>query len=65
MYIFQIKTYRWGGCMVALVSGNQVDTFIEHLKENFYKDCPAAQNRNLNEIVFPTQPGAGAAIIKL
>lgn len=50
--------------MVALVSRDQVETFIEHLKENFYKDLPAAQNRNLGDIVFPTHPGAGATIIE-
>lgn len=51
--------------MVALVSENEVKSFIEHLKENYYKNLPAAVGRNLDQIVFATQPGSGAAIFNL
>ncbi|XP_057367540.1 N-acetylgalactosamine kinase-like [Daphnia carinata] len=55
----------WGGCMVALVPENGVKSFIDHLKENYYKNLPAARDRDLNEVLFATQPGSGAAIFNL
>lgn len=57
--------YRWGGCMVALVSENGVKSFIDHLKENYYKSLPAADGRDLDQVIFATQPGSGAAIFTL
>jgi len=55
----------WGGCIVALVPEEGAQSYIDYLKENYYKDLPSALNRNLDEVIFATQPGAGAAIIKL
>lgn len=51
--------------MVALVPENEVKSFIDHLKENYYKNLPTARGRDLDEIVFATQPGSGAAIFNL
>jgi len=48
--------------MVALVPENGVTAFIDHLKENFYKDLPAAQGRDVDQVIFATEPGAGASI---
>ena len=56
---------RWGGCMVALVPEGEAQTYIDYLKENYYKELPSVVNRDLDEVVFPTQPAAGAAIITL
>ncbi len=62
---FLVLSLRWGGCMVALVSENGVESFIDHLKENYYKNLPAASDCNLDRIVFATEPGSGASIINL
>lgn len=51
--------------MVALVAENGVKSFINYLKENYYKNLPAALYRNLDQVVFATQPGSGAAIYTL
>ena len=51
--------------MVALVSENGVVSFIDHLKENYYKYLPAADDRNLNQVIFATEPGSGAAILNV
>ena len=50
---------------MALVPEEGAQSYIDYLKENYYKDLPSALNRNLDEVIFATQPGAGAAIIKL
>ena len=51
--------------MVALVPEGEAQTYIDYLKENYYKELPSVVNRDLDEVVFPTQPAAGAAIITL
>ena len=51
--------------MVALVAESGVETFISYLKENYYRNLPAAIDRNLEQVVFATQPGSGAAIYSL
>lgn len=51
--------------MVALVSENGLKSFIDHLKENYYKFLPAASGRDLDQVVFATQPGSGASIFNL
>ena len=48
--------------MVALVPENGVNDFINHLKENYYQYLPAASGRDLDQVIFATQPGSGAAI---
>lgn len=51
--------------MVALVAEDKVTDFIDHLKEKFYRDLPAARDRDLEQVIFATQPGAGASIFTL
>lgn len=51
--------------MVALVAENGVESFIKYLKENYYRHLPAALDRNLEQVVFATQPGSGASIYTL
>ena len=48
--------------MVALVNENNVENFIQFLKVNFYETLPNARDCDLNQMVFATQPGAGASI---
>lgn len=51
--------------MVALVSESDVESFINHLKENYYRHLPAAKGRDLDQVIFATQPGSGATIYNL
>lgn len=50
----------WGGCTVALVPPDSVKTFIECLKEEFYKDHGVEED--FDSLVFATAPNAGASI---
>jgi len=54
----------WGGCAVALVPQDRVDEYISKLKSEFYAHQPAAEGRDLDTVVFQTEPGDGAAIFK-
>lgn len=59
--------YRWGGCMVALVKGDQSDSFLSHLVQNYYSDralfpTPLSPDE-LHAAVFVTRAGAGASIL--
>ena len=54
----------WGGCMVAMVREDSVDTFLQHLKETYYRP------RNIPEDIiktalFVTKPGSGASITNI
>lgn len=51
--------------MVALVCEENVERLINHLKETYYSKLPEAQGRNLDDVIFATQPGEGATIFKL
>jgi len=54
----------WGGCTISLVAENQVDKFIQKLKETY----PPYQNLEgdaLSEVIFATKPGRGACVFKL
>lgn len=52
----------WGGCMVALVAEEVADGFIEAVKSSgFYE----GQQTVDSSVIFATQPGAGAAILKI
>ncbi|KXN86753.1 Galactokinase [Leucoagaricus sp. SymC.cos] len=49
----------WGGCAVSLVAEDQVDSFIQKIKEAYppYKDL---EGDNLSEVIFATRPSSGA-----
>jgi hypothetical protein len=51
--------------MVALVNEESVGDFIQNLKANFYATLPNARGCDLDQVVFATQPGAGAGIFTL
>ena len=52
----------WGGCMVALVAEESAESFIEAVKSSgFYQEQQAVDS----SVIFATQPGAGAAILKM
>jgi len=54
----------WGGCTISLVAENQVDKFIQKLKETYppYKNL---EGDALSEVIFATKPGRGACVFKL
>lgn len=55
----------WGGCIVALVPNEKVQLFMDGLQKEYFQDVKAAQEQPRNSYLFPTQPGAGAAIYKI
>ena len=58
----------WGGCVVAYVSENIKNRFIEEIYRSYYKknlgEGKVTQNQ-LKDCIFPSKPTAGACIIKL
>lgn len=59
----------WGGCTVSLVAENDVERFIEKIKEEYYyKRWPEWRGndeaeRKMEDYVFASKPGGGAAVI--
>jgi galactokinase len=64
-YTHDILCFRWGGCIVALTTKDTVNDYIDTLKEKFYKGHPEAFGRDLDNLVFATEPSAGAEIYKM
>lgn len=58
-YQKKITGAGWGGCTISLVAENQVDEFIQKLKETYppYKNL---EGDALYEVIFATKPGRGA-----
>jgi len=57
----------WGGCAVALVAKNAVDSVLEAVKESFYASRVAAgiiEQAEVGRALFATLPSSGAAILK-
>ncbi|XP_059084528.1 N-acetylgalactosamine kinase-like [Tigriopus californicus] len=50
----------WGGCVVALVPLEKLDGYMSYIKEKYFANLAAAHGRDLNELIFTTQPGGGA-----
>uniref|UniRef100_A0A146M3Q9 N-acetylgalactosamine kinase n=1 Tax=Lygus hesperus TaxID=30085 RepID=A0A146M3Q9_LYGHE len=50
----------WGGCVVALTTRDHLDDFISQLRQTFYKDYPG----DVDEVLFPSEPQAGAYVVK-
>jgi len=53
----------WGGCTVHLVRADSVDDFISKVTKTYYS-TPIHQER-VEEAIFATKPGSGAAILCL
>ena len=49
----------WGGCAVSMVPTNQLSAFVSKVKAVYYHGDKACL---VNEALFATQPGGGAAI---
>ncbi|RMX46098.1 hypothetical protein pdam_00009363 [Pocillopora damicornis] len=54
----------WGGCTVSLVPSDVLDDFIKQVHDGYYAADPERLKR-VSESLFATQPGSGAAILKL
>lgn len=54
----------WGGCTVSLVPVNVIDDFMKKVHDGYYAADPEKLQR-VSESLFATQPGSGAAILKL
>ncbi|XP_033749383.1 N-acetylgalactosamine kinase-like isoform X2 [Pecten maximus] len=51
----------WGGCVVSMVPTNQVEHFLQQVKEKYYANEPSRSSR-MESSVFITKPSGGAAI---
>lgn len=49
----------WGGCTVSLVAEDQVDRFIQKIKET-YPPYQNLEGDRLSEVIFATRPSSGA-----
>ncbi|CAB9527802.1 acetylgalactosamine kinase [Seminavis robusta] len=55
----------WGGCVVALVSSNQVDEFCQFVRTNYYADIPDDDKpTNESDYMFVTQPSPGSNVFE-
>ncbi|XP_076801144.1 N-acetylgalactosamine kinase-like isoform X1 [Clavelina lepadiformis] len=52
----------WAGCAVSLVPVNNMDSFMVLVKKGFYSDM---DENTLQNVLFPTEPGSGAAVYSL
>lgn len=51
----------WGGCAVSMVPDEKVDSFLQAVRESYYRPDPrrAAMEK---QSLFVSKPGGGAAI---
>ncbi|KAG5634847.1 hypothetical protein H0H81_000524, partial [Sphagnurus paluster] len=49
----------WGGCTVSLVAENEVETFIEKVRDS-YAPYRGLTGEALSEVIFATRPSSGA-----
>lgn len=53
----------WGGCAVSIVPASSLKSFLEAIASKYYDvSCPKLGGRMLEEVLFATKPGRGAAI---
>lgn len=50
---------------MALTTKDTVNDYIRTLKEKFYKENPAASDKDLDSLVFATEPSVGAEIYEI
>lgn len=57
----------WGGCAVALVAKDAVESVLNTVRETFYKsriESGVVDADKLGSVLFATMPSTGAAILK-
>lgn len=52
----------WGGCMVAMVKEEKVEEYKKLLIKEYYSQEPAAKDKDINLVLFNSQPSPGACI---
>lgn len=54
----------WGGCIVALVTKDNLQSYIEGIKSDYYATLNSIQAKEefLDNVIFPTKPGPGSQI---
>jgi len=50
----------WGGCVVSLVAADKVQNFVSSINTGYYTELLLTDN--VNECLFASQPGDGAAL---
>ncbi|EFN57575.1 hypothetical protein CHLNCDRAFT_57327 [Chlorella variabilis] len=58
----------WGGCTVSLVREGEVDTFIQKVKEGYFKGLVEAgrvTEAELGQHIFASKPASGGAVLTL
>ncbi|KAI8819376.1 ribosomal protein S5 domain 2-type protein [Fimicolochytrium jonesii] len=58
----------WGGCVVSLVAESEVESFIGKVREAYYdKRRPDLKGKDaeMEDYVFASKPGGGAAVVRL
>lgn len=54
--------FRWGGCVVALLSEDKIDQFVSRVSEQFYVGNPQAEGLDINNLIFVTEPAQGVQL---
>lgn len=56
----------WGGCTVSLVPKEKLKHFVSQLKSLYYSKRNVPDNEEaMQGLVFSSEPGSGASVIKL
>ena len=50
----------WGGCAVSMVPSAEVEPFLEKVKQGYY--IPKGLQGKVDQALFATKPGSGAAV---
>ena len=64
-FIYRLTGAGWGGCIVALVTKDNLQRYIEGLKLEYYSSLNAiteVSENSIDAVIFPTKPGPGAQI---
>jgi len=50
----------WGGCVVVMAPSTGADELVKFVKERFYANRPAADGKDVDQLIFTTDPSEGA-----
>ncbi|OLY81646.1 Galactokinase [Smittium mucronatum] len=56
----------WGGCTISLLPESKVESFIQSVKDSYYKKhFPSLSEEQLKNSIFATKPGSGMYIVNV
>lgn len=56
----------WGGCAVSLVREENLDKFLDEVRQKFYLNgSDAKRAEKADSSIFPTLPGSGICAVRL